>query len=115
MTQTDEIHSGGSYISQNDLRVHFGLNTATKIDSVEIRWPSGAIDQLKDLAVDKFYAVLEGKGVVPPEQIRPSPPPAKRTPVATNKSQAQPQRYDTGVSTTSEHSAAPPAIPASVP
>src|SRR6202022_2452515 len=41
MTQTDEIHSGGSYLSQNDLRVHFGLDKAAKIDSLEIRWPSG--------------------------------------------------------------------------
>lgn len=35
-TQTDEVHSGGSYFSQNDLRLHFGLGTATKIDPVEI-------------------------------------------------------------------------------
>jgi hypothetical protein len=73
MTQTDEIHSGGSYLSQNDLRVHFGLGKTTKIDNVEIRWPSGAVDGLKDLDADKFYAVLEGKGVVPPEQIKPFP------------------------------------------
>jgi enediyne biosynthesis protein E4 len=72
MTQTDEIHSGGSYLSQNDLRVHFGLGSATKMDRVEIRWPSGATDTLKDLGVDRFYAVLEGKGIVSPEEIRPS-------------------------------------------
>jgi hypothetical protein len=71
MTQTEEIHSGGSYLSQNDLRVHFGLNTATKIESVEIRWPSGKTETLKDLAADKYYAVLEGTGVVPAEKIRP--------------------------------------------
>ena len=71
MTQTDEVHSGGSYLSQNDLRLHFGLGTATKIDSVEIRWPAGAMDTLKDIAADKFYSVLEGKGIVPAEQIRP--------------------------------------------
>jgi len=73
MTQTDEIHSGGSYLSQNDVRVHFGLGSATKVDIVEIRWPSGAIDVLKDLAADNFYGVLEGTGVVPPQKIRPSP------------------------------------------
>src|SRR3984893_7811375 len=72
-TQTEEIHSGGSYLSQNDLRVHFGLEKATTIESVEIRWPSGAMDRLKNLAVDQFYAVLEGKGIVPPEHIRPAP------------------------------------------
>jgi len=72
MTQTEEIHSGGSYLSQSDLRVHFGLNTATKIDSMEIRWPSGKIETLKNLDADKFYSVLEGQGIVPPEKIRPS-------------------------------------------
>ncbi|HWZ96755.1 MAG TPA: CRTAC1 family protein [Candidatus Dormibacteraeota bacterium] len=72
MTQTEEIHSGGSYLSQNDLRVHFGLNTATKIESVEIRWPSGKIEQLKNVDADKYYAVLEGQGIVPAEKIRPS-------------------------------------------
>jgi enediyne biosynthesis protein E4 len=71
MTQTDEVHSGGSYLSQNDLRLHFGLGAATKIDSVEIRWPSGAIDRLHDLAADRFYSVLEGQGIVPTERIRP--------------------------------------------
>jgi enediyne biosynthesis protein E4 len=77
MTQTEEIHSGGSYLSQNDLRVHFGLNTAKKIASVEIRWPSGKIETLKNLDADKFYSVLEGQGIVPAEKIRPSAVAAK--------------------------------------
>ncbi|HEX3472311.1 MAG TPA: CRTAC1 family protein [Silvibacterium sp.] len=72
MTQTDEIHSGGSYLSQNDLRVHFGLGAATKIDSVEIHWPSGKVETLTNLAADQFYSVLEGQGVVPAEKIRPA-------------------------------------------
>jgi hypothetical protein len=74
MTQTEEIHSGGSYLSQNDLRVHFGLNTATKIESLEIRWPSGKIETLKNLDADKIYSVLEGGGIVPAEKIRPAVP-----------------------------------------
>jgi enediyne biosynthesis protein E4 len=73
MTQTDEIHSGGSYLSQNDMRLHFGLGVATKIDRVEIHWPSGKTDTLTDLASDQFYSVLEGSGVVPAERIRPTP------------------------------------------
>jgi enediyne biosynthesis protein E4 len=77
MTQTEDVRSGGSYLSQNDLRLHFGLGKATKIDKVEIRWPSGRIETLQDLAVDKFYSVLEGQGIVPPERIRPTEP-AKR-------------------------------------
>jgi enediyne biosynthesis protein E4 len=72
MTQTDEIHSGGSYLSQNDLRVHFGLGSASKVNSVEIHWPSGATEVLKDLPADKFYSVLEGKGIVPSQEIRPA-------------------------------------------
>ena len=70
ISQVDEVRSGGSYLSQNDLRVHFGLGSATKVDSVEIRWPSGTVDMLKNLAPDKFYAILEGKGLVDLEQVR---------------------------------------------
>jgi enediyne biosynthesis protein E4 len=74
MTQTEEIRSGGSYLSQSDLRVHFGLNAASKIDSIEIRWPSGKIETLKNLDADKFYSVLEGEGLVPAGKIRPARP-----------------------------------------
>ena len=69
ITQTEEIRSGGSYLSQNDLRVHFGLGKAVKADSIEIRWNSGAVEVLKDVAADKFYSVLEGSGIVPFEKI----------------------------------------------
>jgi hypothetical protein len=71
MTQTAEVHSGGSYLSQNDLRVHFGLGSAAKIDSVEIHWPSGAVDRIGNLAADQLYSVLEGRGIVPADEIRP--------------------------------------------
>jgi enediyne biosynthesis protein E4 len=71
MTETDQIRSGGSYLSQSDLRVHFGLGDATKINSVEIRWPSGAVDVIKNLDADKFYSVLESKGAVSHDQIYP--------------------------------------------
>lgn len=64
MTQTDEVRSGGSYLSQNDLRIHFGLGSANKIDTVEVRWPSGAVDKFSNLSSDHFYSVLEGAGVV---------------------------------------------------
>jgi len=72
MTQTDEVRSGGSYLSQNDLRLHFGLGQATKIDSVEVRWPSGKVEKLGGgLVPDRFYAVLEGRGVVDAKEISP--------------------------------------------
>jgi hypothetical protein len=78
MTQTDEVHSGGSYLSQNDTRFHFGLGSAKKIDHVEIRWPSGAVETLDGLDANKFYSVLEGSGVVPADRIRPAAPKGSR-------------------------------------
>ena len=71
IVQTDEIRSGGSYLSQNDLRVHFGLGKATKVDTIEIRWNSGRVDTIKNVAGDQFYAILEGEGIVPFDKIRP--------------------------------------------
>ena len=60
--QTDEVRSGGSYLSQNDLRVHFGLGSAEKAD-LEIRWPSGVVDKIQGLAVNRVVTVTEGKGI----------------------------------------------------
>ena len=76
MTQTEEIHSGGSYLSQSDTRVHFGLGTATSIDSLELHWPSGKVETFKGLSADKLHSVLEGQGIVPFEAIRPKGLPA---------------------------------------
>jgi len=62
--QIDEVRSGGSYISQNDLRAHFGLGKADKVELIEVRWPSGRIDALKDIAVNQLIYVKEGEGIV---------------------------------------------------
>jgi hypothetical protein len=62
--QLDEVRSGGSYISQNDLRVHFGLGKAERVELLEIRWPSGAVDTLKDIQPNQLIYVKEGQGVV---------------------------------------------------
>ena len=62
--QTDEVRSGGSYISQSDLRLHFGLGPATKADLVEIRWPSGQVDRLTNVDTNQVVYVEEGKGIV---------------------------------------------------
>ena len=64
LAQIDEVRSGGSYLSQNDLRLHFGLEKRTKIDLVEVRWPSGAIDRIPNLNANKILTIKEGKGVV---------------------------------------------------
>jgi hypothetical protein len=63
LRQVEEVRSGGSYYSQNDLRIHFGLDAATKAD-VEIAWPSGAKDVLKGLEVDRLYVIEEGGKVL---------------------------------------------------
>ncbi len=75
ITQTDEVRSGGSYLSQNDLRLHFGLGSAAKIDSAEVRWPSGRVDQLAGLKIDSFAGVREGAGVVPLASLKPAKSP----------------------------------------
>jgi enediyne biosynthesis protein E4 len=59
--QMDEVRSGGSYVSQNDLRVHFGLGGASRAD-IEIRWPSGLVEKCPDLAANRIYTVKEGSG-----------------------------------------------------
>jgi enediyne biosynthesis protein E4 len=71
VSQIDEVRSGGSYLSQNDLRLHFGLGSADKVDDVEIRWPSGGTQTLHNLASDHFYIVKEGEGIVSPDKMRP--------------------------------------------
>ena len=62
--QIDEVRSGGGYISQNDLRVHFGIGKAEKVDLLEIRWPSGQVDTLKELQPNQVIFVKEGAGIV---------------------------------------------------
>ena len=60
--QVREVRSGGSYYSHNDLRLHFGLGEAEVIDLLEIRWPSGHIDRLRDLGVNRIQTIEERQG-----------------------------------------------------
>jgi enediyne biosynthesis protein E4 len=62
--QIDEVRSGGSYYSQNDLRVHFGLGKRDKVKTLEVRWPSGQVDTLSDIAANQFITVKEGAGLL---------------------------------------------------
>ncbi len=64
LRQIDEVRSGGSYYSQNDLRLHFGLDQATKADLVEISWPSGTKDTLHNLSANQLYVIEEGGTVL---------------------------------------------------
>jgi enediyne biosynthesis protein E4 len=61
--QFDEVRGGGSYLSQSDLRLHFGLGSAAKIDSAVVRWPNGSVEELKNLDADKIYTIVEGQGL----------------------------------------------------
>jgi hypothetical protein len=62
--QIDEVRSGGSYLSQNDLRIHFGLGRATRIDLLEVFWPSGQVDRMTSLPVNRILTIREGQRVV---------------------------------------------------
>ena len=63
-SQIDEVRSGGGYFSQNDLRVHFGIGKAEKIELLEIRWPSSLVETLKDIKANQVLFVKEGEGIV---------------------------------------------------
>jgi hypothetical protein len=63
LTQFNEVRAGGSYLSQNDPRLHFGLGSESKMDKVEIRWPSGAVETLRDVPADFIYTLKEGQGI----------------------------------------------------
>ena len=61
--QVDEVRGGGSYLSSNDTRLHFGLGKSTSIRNLEVRWPSGSIQSFHDLACDALYEVTEGQSI----------------------------------------------------
>jgi len=71
--QFNEVRGGSSYLSQNDLRLHFGLGTADKMESVEVSWPSGQTDVLRDISADFIYTIREGHGITARVPL-PSPP-----------------------------------------
>jgi hypothetical protein len=64
LVQLGEVLSAGSYLSQHDLRIHFGLGAHERVDQVEVLWPSGKKEMLTNLAADRFYVVREGQGVI---------------------------------------------------
>jgi enediyne biosynthesis protein E4 len=62
--QMDEVRSGGSFLSQNDLRIHFGLGQSTVVDRLEIRWPNGELEILRNIGVDQIVEIEEGRGII---------------------------------------------------
>jgi hypothetical protein len=63
LVQFSEVRGGASYISQNDLRLHFGLAANDRMSEVSIRWPNGETEILRDVAADFIYTVVEGAGI----------------------------------------------------
>lgn len=64
LKQMEEVYSGATYISQNDLRLHFGLEKRSKIDLIEVRWPSGAVEKITGASVNKVLTIKEGHGLI---------------------------------------------------
>ena len=75
-TLVDEVRSGSSYVSNSDMRVHFGLGSATKIEWVQVRWPSGLVERFENLPADSIHTLKEGSGT----PVTPVPPPASAKP-----------------------------------
>jgi hypothetical protein len=63
-SQLRDIKAGSSYLSQNDLRAHFGLGTATQADRLEVRWPDGRTESLADVPAGQIVTIEEGRGIV---------------------------------------------------
>lgn len=71
--QIDEVRGGGSYLSSSDQRLHFGLGKARTMQHVQVRWPSGLVQNLENLPADAIYTIVEGQGVKDTTRL---PPPA---------------------------------------
>ncbi len=63
LIQVDEVHSSDSYLSHSDWRLHFGLGTATTVDEIVIRWPSGTTETLKNIPANRVVKIVESKGI----------------------------------------------------
>ena len=68
--QIDEVMSGSSYYSQNDLGLHFGLGTAENADRVDVLWPSGLKESFANVKADQIVVIQETKGIVKTEAFR---------------------------------------------
>jgi enediyne biosynthesis protein E4 len=90
MRQRQDVLSGGSYVSSNDKRPHFGLGDATDAGSAEIHWTSGRMETVKLPGVDRIYTISEGKGITAAMcEGMPCPVAASR-PAATSAAQVKP-------------------------
>jgi hypothetical protein len=75
VTQTGEVRSAGSYLSQNDLRLHFGLGSQRRVEKVEIVWPWGKSEVFTELEADRGYCVRQGAGLTSCSESHPAQKP----------------------------------------
>ncbi len=80
-----DVFSGGTYQSSSDPRVHFGLGKATKVDSIEIQWPSGIkqtvdVNELNKTGLDCIVTIIEGQNLVIPQDVKKLPARGPNTP-----------------------------------
>jgi hypothetical protein len=74
LQQTGEVRSGGSYLSQSDLRLHFGLGDASRIDKIEVIWPNGSTQTFENVAADRFYHLTQGATLATGKESQHAPP-----------------------------------------
>jgi len=67
ITQTDQVKCGGSYLSDSDRRLHFGLGKSKTVDLIEVRWPSGLVEQFRDIKANQLVVLTEGEGITKQE------------------------------------------------
>jgi len=72
MSQIREIYGGGSYLSQSDLRAHFGLGKSTRVESVVVKWPSGMVQTFRDVEANRFYRIEEGSSTIALQPRKPA-------------------------------------------
>jgi len=73
-SQIEEVKAGSSYLSTNDPRLHFGLAGDSVMDKVEIRWPNGGVETLRNIPADAIYTIVEGQGVKSTVKLLPPTP-----------------------------------------
>ena len=86
LVQIDEVRGGGSYLSSNDQRLHFGLGNEAVIKNLKIEWPSGLTENLTNIPAGNLYQILEGSGIEKTTKLNPPAfgAPAKENPTTSN-------------------------------